>query len=401
MSKNIFELVVDGSIEDIQDLIDSNNNFDINAHDPAGNTALHLAIYLQKLDIVKYLLSKGANPTLSNLSGWTPLEEAQASGLKEIIEQIYVGVQHTNNKEYKERLPKLVEILRKLPDFEMEFRWEFKSWVPFLWRFCPSDTYKVFKRGTSLRMDSTLMGFEHGKWLRGNISMILKEDKNDPNGASVIVLDYNTNRYEHVADSFDDVNEDLISEEIDLLMAQELLSTTPNMENVKLDSMRNWLGSLKTSKVGDYRCKLFSFEGVELRVLRRSLMKQTINPPFDYQQFASQTSPTPLLHPNESVDVKQKSFRGTIFASKEFPRSVEEIFSLLSLGLPKQFFQPLDSLARALPPGEFPLKIEIPVFPTVTAIASFEKYVEHESPAALFEVPADFEPTLPSKKRKH
>lgn len=69
MSKNIFELVVDGSIEDIQDLIDSNNNFDINAHDPAGNTALHLAIYLQKLDIVKYLLSKGANPTLSNLSG--------------------------------------------------------------------------------------------------------------------------------------------------------------------------------------------------------------------------------------------------------------------------------------------------------------------------------------------
>jgi hypothetical protein len=99
--------------------------------------------------------------------------------------------------------------------------------------------------------------------------------------------------------------------------------------------------------------------------------------------------------------VKQKSFRGTIFASKEFPRSVEEIFSLLSLGLPKQFFQPLDSLARALPPGEFPLKIEIPVFPTVTAIASFEKYVEHESPAALFEVPADFEPTLPSKKRKH
>jgi hypothetical protein len=31
----------------------------------------------------------------------------------------------------------------------------------------------------------------------------------DPNGASVIVLDYNTNRYEHVADSFDDVNEDV------------------------------------------------------------------------------------------------------------------------------------------------------------------------------------------------
>jgi hypothetical protein len=36
----------------------------------------------------------------------------------------------------------------------------------------------------------------------------------------------------------------------------------------------------------------------------------------------------------------------------------------------------------------------------VTAIASFEKYVEHDSPAALFEIPAAFEPTLPSKRRK-
>jgi hypothetical protein len=65
----------------------------------------------------------------------------------------------------------------------------------------------------------------------------------------------------------------------------------------------------------------------------------------------------PLLHPTEAVDVKQKSFRGTVFGSKEFPRSVDEIFSLLSLGLSKRFFQPVDTLARALPPGEFPLKI--------------------------------------------
>jgi len=48
------------------------------------------------------------------LLGWTPLEEAQASGTKEIIEQIYISVQHTSNKEFKERTPKLVELLRKV-----------------------------------------------------------------------------------------------------------------------------------------------------------------------------------------------------------------------------------------------------------------------------------------------
>ena len=68
-NKNIFELVVEGSINDIQELIDGSKDFDLNAHDPAGNTALHIAIYLQKLDVVKYLLSKGANPATPSLSG--------------------------------------------------------------------------------------------------------------------------------------------------------------------------------------------------------------------------------------------------------------------------------------------------------------------------------------------
>lgn len=39
---------------------------------------------------------------------------------------------------------------------------------------CPSDTYRVFKQGSKVRIDSTLMGFEELKWLRGNSSLIFQ-----------------------------------------------------------------------------------------------------------------------------------------------------------------------------------------------------------------------------------
>lgn len=39
---------------------------------------------------------------------------------------------------------------------------------------CPSDTYKVYKQGSNVRIDTTLLGFDHANWQRGNLSFVFK-----------------------------------------------------------------------------------------------------------------------------------------------------------------------------------------------------------------------------------
>lgn len=41
-------------------------------------------------------------------------------------------------------------------------------------RLCPSDIYRVYKRGANVRIDTTLLGFDNNTWQRGNRSYIFK-----------------------------------------------------------------------------------------------------------------------------------------------------------------------------------------------------------------------------------
>ncbi|KAG8094579.1 hypothetical protein GUJ93_ZPchr0012g21154 [Zizania palustris] len=51
---------------------------------PSGDIALHLAVRLRLASVASALAAAGADPTLQNHAGWTPLQEALCLGCKDI-----------------------------------------------------------------------------------------------------------------------------------------------------------------------------------------------------------------------------------------------------------------------------------------------------------------------------
>ncbi|VVD02023.1 unnamed protein product [Leptidea sinapis] len=137
--------------------------------DPRGRTPLMLAITIGHIDCVRVLLDAGANVNCEK-DGWTAVQEATARGDAALLALVLGRRDWQRNVRHAAGVPELLDKLSLAPDFYVEMKWEFSSWVPLVARLCPSDTYRVFKRGANVRLDTTLLGFSGSNWERGDRS---------------------------------------------------------------------------------------------------------------------------------------------------------------------------------------------------------------------------------------
>ncbi|CAG5089483.1 Similar to Ankrd13d: Ankyrin repeat domain-containing protein 13D (Mus musculus) [Cotesia congregata] len=275
----------------------STNQHDKEKHDNRGRSPLMLAVTLGYKESVEVLLNHEANVYTENTQGWSVVQEATGTGNPEILQMVLARRDYQRYCNRIDGIPELLHKLKQAPDFYVEMKWEFTSWVGFLVplasRMCPSDTYKVYKQGSNVRIDTTLLGFDHANWQRGNLSYVFKGQKDVPSapvtircdrsyvfrmvgdtpddGATMMEVDHETRKVyvEHMK-LIDDDNVQLMAPSEEGIMARLTNPiVTTYVDTDKISFERNKAGiwgwrSDKSEVVNGHECKVFSASNVEL-----------------------------------------------------------------------------------------------------------------------------------------
>ncbi|VDK50078.1 unnamed protein product [Gongylonema pulchrum] len=165
------------------------------------------------------------------------------------------------------RKPHLLKMLSEFGDFYLELRWDFQSWIPLLSRMLPSDVCKIYKRGTSLRLDTTLVDFNDRTWERGDISFIFTSDC-DRSKDQLVILDHESKVFQRIRH---EESEAELDEEVDVLMSSDIVSAQMSTKPITFErTMTGWIFKHeKLEQVGDYSAVYYTVEGMSLVTRKR------------------------------------------------------------------------------------------------------------------------------------
>ena len=162
-----------------------------NLKDRHGNTPLHLAVMLGRKDCILILLKHEHPILLKNAGGWTVLQEAVSYGDRSTIMAMFKALSKERKRERVNRKPEITKALNSFGgDFAVKMIWDFQSWIPFVSRVLPSDVCTIYRKGSKIRMNSTLEDFAEKRWVRGDLSYIIDfEGGTQDEDAKIMLLD--------------------------------------------------------------------------------------------------------------------------------------------------------------------------------------------------------------------
>uniref|UniRef100_A0A8C2I388 Ankyrin repeat domain 13B n=1 Tax=Cyprinus carpio TaxID=7962 RepID=A0A8C2I388_CYPCA len=392
---------------------------DLEVLDPRGRTPLHLAVTLAHLECARLLVQHGADVSRENRNGWTVLQEAISTRNPEMVRLVLRYRDYQRNTKRLAGIPCLLERLRQAQDFYVEMKWEFTSWVPLVSRICPSDTYRVWKSGQCLRVDTTLMGFEQMTWQRGNRSFIFRGQD-----SSAMVMEVDHDRQLVFCETLPCTTAlNLLGalqpsdEQVAARLSTPVVATQVDTRNISFE--RNKTGILgwrseKTEVVNGYEAKVYCASNVELITRTRTdhltdqhktkpkggktplqsflgIAEQHIGPNNGHTMVTQISCPAtnPLavtaeeyFNPNMSqrdigqpchLTTKTQRFKAKMWLCESHPLSLsEQVAPIIDLmAISNTLFAKLrDFITLRLPPG-FPVKIEIPIYHILNARITF------------------------------
>uniref|UniRef100_A0A9R1SBS7 Ankyrin repeat domain 13A n=2 Tax=Cyprinus carpio TaxID=7962 RepID=A0A9R1SBS7_CYPCA len=363
--------------------------------DPRGRTPLHLAVSLGHLESVRVLLRHGADVSKENDKNWTVLQEAVSTGDPEMVQLVLQRRDYLKASTALGGVPELLCKIRESPDFYMEMKWEFTSWIPLVSRVCPSDVCRIWKSGACLRVDTTLLGFENMTWIRGRRSYIFRGEDNSTELMEVNHEDevVDTERFD-LSREMEDVTLDSMQpavQEVAKRLTTPIVNTYLDTKNIAFERSKSGIWgwrSDRTEVVNGFESKVFSVNNVNVVIRTRTehLTDEEKDMTMEYATATNPTAITPEEYFNPNFDlqgrdigrpieltIRTQKFKGTLWMSEEHPLSlVEQVTPIIDLmaRTSTHFARLKDFINLRFPPG-FPVKIEIPLFHVLNARITF------------------------------
>lgn len=320
-----------------------------------------------------------------------------------------------------EGIPRLLEKLNSTPDFYVEMKWEFTSWIPLISKVCPSDVYRVWKKGSDLRVDTTLLGFDQMSWQRGKRSFVFRGTSL---GVRVIEIDHDAQKaYIEELSSRPPRISDFIPTRsaVQNRLTHALVCTHLNTDAISFERNKSGIWGWRSNKVdtiNGYKADSFVASNVEFVTKTRTehidskekkkdkgsnniahnainsilgMAKQhtdgeassqesveedrgqTCGPDgLTAQAYFSGEATSDIGRPIE-LNTKVQKFKAVVWQSTEYPLSLQEqvtpFIDLMAISN-AHFAKLKDFINLKLPEG-FPIKIEIPLFHVLNACITF------------------------------
>lgn len=386
---------------------------------PRRDTALHLAVRLDRTSAVAALANAGADPSLQNAAGWTALQEALCLRRRRLALMLLRHHRRSAWAKFRRRLPPLLVALRRVSDFYLELEFHFESpLLPFLPRVAPSDTYRIWKRATDLRADTSLAGFDGLRVRRSDQSFLFLGTGTGSTVPPGSLLVLHRGRRE-VRDAFEGAEAAApAADEADIVADASAYRPGLDITAAQLVSRTNWRRREKIEMVGEWKARVYEIHNVvfSFKTMRASSEEgendgddgQNLVVPLDLHEdddegfLVAEIPEMPPRHScyeprvrereelgqtarRRSVDVRLreedkewvrpgrvrvgrrkekemvKNLLPVVWLTEDFPLKLEELMPLLDIlaSKVKAVRRLRELLTTKFPPGTFPVKVSI------------------------------------------
>ncbi|KAI8509697.1 Ankyrin repeat domain-containing protein 13C, partial [Branchiostoma belcheri] len=223
-----------------------------------------------------------------------------------------------------------------------------------------------------------------------------------------------------------------IEEEVDVLMSSDVVAAQMSTKAITFQrAQTGWVfREDKTESVGTFSADYYHIGGILLESRKRRehlsaedlkknkelldslsrgffvenscdqpcVRRESIQPPppspVSWEEYVTAPSGRwPHLGRPMVVKESRKSLKATVAMSEEFPIRLDRLLDVLEIIAPFKHFLKLREFVQLKLPSGFPVKIEIPVLPTITAKITFQDFQARDSdyyPQSFFLIPNNF-----------